>query len=165
MSLTSMMGGRSRAHHANGEVAGTSPPPYARRPLPPPNREPHQLGSDTLQSVDALTAVSADEIEKVAEQLENAAREVADGLREAARRVRHSGIVANERLANFVRVASTCADAARIMQQSVEQRDDPNANPPSIPVAVVEPASVPTVPADLDALAEKIDRADAPDVR
>jgi len=128
-------------------------PPFARKPLPPANKEPHQLGAATLQSADALTEVSAAEIEKVAEQLENAAREVADGLREAARRVRHSGIVANQRLANFVRVASTCADAARIMQQSVEQRDDPGANLPSFPVAIVEPESVP--PDDVDALAEE----------
>jgi len=160
MSLTSMMGSRSRVHHVDGKVSAP-PTPHARKP--PPSRS-HQLGTATLQSVDALTAVSADEIETMAEQLEDAAREVADVLREAARRVRHSGMVANARLGNFVRVASTCADAARMMQLSVEQRDEPNANPPppaaAIVAAAVEPALVPIVPTDLDALEEEIDMTD-----
>jgi len=149
---------RSKGRQSNGEAAGAPPPPspYAPKTVPPPSTEPHQLGSATLQSVDLMTSLTADEIEKVAEQVERGAQEVADTLREAARRVRHSGYVANERLANFVRVASTCADAARMMQQSVEMRDDPNANPPPMTKLAVEPPALKEHTTDLDALAEQI---------
>src|SRR5262245_39909947 len=50
----------------------------------------------------------------------------------------------NKRLANFVRVAATCIDAAKMMQQSVEHRDD----------AQIEP---PRNQTDLDALAAEIE--------
>jgi len=91
--------------------------------------EPHQLGSATLQSIDMLTGMSADEIEHVAEQVIDGAKEVADCLREVARRVRQSGMIANERLGNFVRVAATCADAAKMLQDAVQHCDDPQPEP------------------------------------
>jgi hypothetical protein len=85
----------------------------------------------TLQNVDQLTSVSADEIEKAADQLVLAAHQTAEFLRDAARRLRESGLLVNERLANFFKMANTCADAAKIMQQrSVTGRNDPLIAPP-----------------------------------
>jgi hypothetical protein len=113
------------------------------------------LGTVTLANVDQLAAMSADEIERVADQVIEAAHDTANVLREAARRVRHSGLVANERLANFVRVASTCTDAARLMSASVEQRDEPQPEPEPPAAVAAEP--------DLDALEAEVngDRAGA----
>ena len=126
-------------------------------PPPIPGIEPHTLGKTTIHSVDRMTSMTADEIEKVAEQVLEGAHEVADILRHAAHRMRECGLFANERLANFVRVATTCAEAARMMQESVEMRDDPTAAPP--PKVVLEkPASNGDHKANLDELADKIDR-------
>jgi hypothetical protein len=119
------------------------PPEGARKPADSPPRsagvplarasEPHQLGSVTLDNVDRIAGMSAAEIERIADQLMVAAQETADTLREAARRMRHAGLVANERLANFVRVATTCTDAAKMMQASVDRRDDKPAPPEDAP--------------------------------
>jgi len=83
-----------------------------------------QLGHVTLEEVDRLTGMTADEIERVAEQVLVGAEETATLLRDLARRVRENGLFANERLARFVRVANECADIARSMRQNVEQRDE-----------------------------------------
>jgi len=121
----------------NGNVNGNgknitrqeqTPEPYPPRPLivKKPNAEVDQvqLGNVTLEAIDRLTGMTADEIELVAEQVLEGAQETAAVLRELARRVRENGMFANERLARFVRVANQCADIARSMQQSVERRDD-----------------------------------------
>jgi hypothetical protein len=119
----------------NGDGNGKSskrvePPPasYPPRPVivkkPDPEAEHLQLGNVTLEAVDRLTGMTADEIERVAEQVLDGAQETAAVLRELARRVRENGMFANERLARFVRVANQCADIARSMQQSVERRDE-----------------------------------------
>lgn len=105
-----------------------APPPYPPRPAivkkPNPEAEHLQLGNVTLEAVDRLTGMTADEIEQVAEQLLDGAEETAAVLRDLARRVRENGMFANERLARFVRVANQCADIARSMQQSVQRRDE-----------------------------------------
>jgi len=89
----------------------------------------YQLGNYTLDAVDQLTGMTADEIEIVANRLAEAARETEDVLRELAHRVREYGVIANERLANFVKTASECADVARTMQASLDQGDrQPAAN-------------------------------------
>jgi len=98
-------------------------------PTPPPRQvdvktEQIQLGNVTLEAVDRLTGMTADEIELVAEQVLEGADETAAIMRELARRVRENGLFANERLARFVRVANQCADIARSMQHCVERRDD-----------------------------------------
>jgi hypothetical protein len=132
-----------------GEPEHTEPPTPYRPPRPQPPG-PHQLGSTTLAAVDELTGMTAEEIERVADSVVAAAQETADVLREAARRVRHTGMVANERLANFVRAASTCNDAARMLQDAVALRDvQPE---PAAPVETEAPAK----PVDLDAIAAEI---------
>lgn len=131
-------------------VAYEQPPLAAYAPKP---KGPHHLGNVTLKNVDQLTAMSADEIERVAEDLVRAAHETADVLRDAALRVRESGLMANERLANFVKVASACADAAKIMQQSVLHRDEPPAKPP--PLEEEETRIVPSP--EIAALADRIE--------
>jgi len=145
MSLISNM---ARGATGNGTERPSSLPSAPQLPARP--SEPHRLGTKTIQAVDQLTSMSADEIEKVARQVVEAAQEIADVLREAARRVRENGRIANERLGNFVRVASTCADAARLMQQSVAHRDDPQPDP----AEAIDKRQAP--PTDLDALAARI---------
>jgi hypothetical protein len=168
MSLISTL--RSPPTNGAGKPAAPPPPPAMFAPKPPPG--PHQLGSVSLQNVDALTSMSADEIEQTADRLVEAAHETADVLREAARRVRHSGMVANERLANFVRVATTCADAARMMAESVDRRDEAPAEPlpenamqaqpeTAAPAPAREPANLDRLAADLAATAAPGERADA----
>jgi hypothetical protein len=78
----------------------------------------------TLEAIDRLTGMTADEIERVAEQVLAGAEDTATILREFARRVRENGLFANERLARFVRVTNECTDIARSMRQSIEQRDE-----------------------------------------
>ena len=134
MSLISNM---ARGATGNGTERPSSLPSAPQLPARP--SEPHRLGTKTIQAVDQLTSMSADEIEKVARQVV-----------EAARRVRENGRIANERLGNFVRVASTCADAARLMQQSVAHRDDPQPDP----AEAIDKRQAP--PTDLDALAARI---------
>lgn len=131
--------------------------PYAPRPKPGPQ----QLGTTSLAALDQITEMSAAEIEKVADQLETAAHETAEGLRECARRMRVTGVLAQERVGNFVRVATTCTDAARMMQQSVEQRDEPQPERKPHPEAQVEPPADVNCqpgdgPADLDAIERNI---------
>jgi hypothetical protein len=161
----------SLGRNGNGKAAQArvEPPPYPPAPppevqhyAPKPHAGPHELGTHTLQNVDDITSMSAEQIERTADQVEEAGREVADVLREAARRVRHSGVVANERLANYVRVVTTCAEAARVMQRSVEHRDQPQPPPP--PQEVETAAHVhaetgeptPAATPDLDAIAEQL---------
>jgi hypothetical protein len=107
------------------------------------------LGNVTLEAVDRLTGMTADEVERVAEQLLDGAEETAAILRELARRVRENGVFANERLARFVRVANQCADIARSMQQSVDQRDEPRPPQPSQPTNTEANAERPLAP-DVD---------------
>ena len=100
---------------------------YAPKPRPP---EPLQLGATAIQSIDEITDMGAVEIERVADQVEAAAHEAAEGLRDTARRIRSTGVVTHKRLANFVRVAATCIDTAKMIQQAVEHRDDAQIEPP-----------------------------------
>ena len=104
------------------------PVPYPARAVMPSEpgleAEQFQLANVTLQAVDRLTGMTADEIERVAEQVLQGAEETVSVLRELARRVRENGMFANERLARFVKVANQCADIARSMQVTVERRDD-----------------------------------------
>jgi hypothetical protein len=79
----------------------------------------------TLDAVDRLTGMTADEIERVADEVLEGADQTAAILRELARRVRENGVFANDRLARFVRVANQCADIARSMQHSIQRRDEP----------------------------------------
>src|SRR5262244_955802 len=124
MSIMSI--GRSNGNGNRGR--DQAPVAYPPRPVvasePDPQAEQLQLANCTLQAVDRLTGMTADEIERVAEQVILGAEETAAVLRELARRVRENGMFANERLARFVKVANQCADIARSMQQSVERRDE-----------------------------------------
>jgi hypothetical protein len=119
-----------------------TPAPYPPRPVvvkkPDPEAEQLQLGTVTLDAVDRLTGMTADEIERVAEQVLDGAEETAAILRELARRVRENGMFANERLARFVRVANQCSDIARSLQQSVERRDEQSPPEPKTPEANAE---------------------------
>ena len=113
----------------NRTASGSKPaePAPSARPPRPENADPQaqqvQLGHRTLGAVDQLTGMTADEIEVVADRLIDGARETEELLRELAHRVREYGVVANERLANFVKAANGCADLARTMQARLEQRD------------------------------------------
>jgi hypothetical protein len=108
--------------------------PYPPRPVVVRDQDPQpdqfHLATVTLDAVDRLTGMTADEIERVAEQVLDGAEETAAILRELARRLRENGMLANERLARFVRVANQCADIARSMQQTVERRDEEPPLPP-----------------------------------
>ena|ERR1051326_2972759 len=86
--------------------------------------EQHELGGVVLEAIDHLTGMSADEIEVLADRLMDGARETEDVLRELARRVREYGLIASEKLANFVRVANNCAEVARSMGAHLEKRDE-----------------------------------------
>jgi hypothetical protein len=116
------------ANGKNGKHVEPPLPPYPSRPAvraPDPKEEQFQLGNVTLDAVDRLTGMTADEIERVAEQVLDGADQTAAVLRELARRVRENGVFANDRLARFVRVANQCADIARSMQHSIQRRDEP----------------------------------------
>src|SRR5262249_18445877 len=52
------------------------------------------------------------------------ARETEDILRDLAHRVREYGVIANERLANFVKAANGCAELARTMQGRLEHFEE-----------------------------------------
>ena len=125
MSIMSIGRGNGNANRGRREQ-----PPVAYPPRPVvtnesnPQTEQLQLANCTLQAVDRLTGMTADEIERVAEQVIMGAEETAAVLRELARRVRENGMFANERLARFVNVANQCADIARSMQATVERRDE-----------------------------------------
>jgi hypothetical protein len=108
------------------------PPRPAARESSDPQAQQYQLGNYTLGAVDQLTGMTADEIEVVADRLIDGARETEDVLRELAHRVREYGLIANERLANFVKAANGCADLARTMQVQLDQRNEqPAAESPS----------------------------------
>jgi hypothetical protein len=121
--------------------------PYAPKPKP----SPHQLGNATLANVEAITDMSAEEIEKTADSLESAAHVEAEGLREVARRIRATGRLANEHLANVVHVLSTCADAGKHMQAAVAERNEPQPAPADKTKLPDNP-----LPVNLDAISEKI---------
>ena len=121
--------------NGNGSGNGKSPkrveampPPYPPRPViakkPDQEAEQLKLGHVTLEAVDRLTGMTADEIERVAEQVLDGAEETAAVLRQLAARVRENGMFASDRLARFVRVANQCGDIARSMQQSIDRRDE-----------------------------------------
>ena len=118
----------ANANGRSGKRVEPMAPPYPPRQAivkkHDPEAEQLQLGTVTLDAVDRLTGMTADEIERVAEQVLDGAEETAAVLRELARRIRENGVFANERLARFVRVANQCADIARSMRQSVERRDE-----------------------------------------
>jgi hypothetical protein len=127
MSIMSLGRGNGDGNGKGSKRVEPTPASYPPRPVivkkPDPEAEHLQLGNVTLEAVDRLTGMTADEIERVAEQVLDGAQETAAVLRELARRVRENGMFANERLARFVRVANQCADIARSLQQSVERRD------------------------------------------
>lgn len=144
MSILSLRPGRT-------EPQRIDPIPYAPRPKPAPPG-PHQLGSTTLANVETLTDLSAEEIERVADAIDEAARVESDGLREFARRLRTTGRLANEQLAAFVHVASTCAEAGKHMQAAIEKRNEvpvaePTHDAPAEAVAAVESALAEGTPA------------------
>jgi hypothetical protein len=145
----------------------TSYPPYPPRPVTVKNTDPKaeqlELGNVTLESVDRLTGMTADEIERVAEQLLDGADETAGILRDLARRVRENGVYANERLARFVRVVNQCADIARSMQVSVEQRDEQVPPHPRKPEIRPEPEAVIAEADDAPALAVEQETEESPD--
>ena len=122
-------------------------PPSRPRPAVAENVDPqarqHQLGNYTLNAVDQLTGMTADEIEVVADRLIDGARETEEVLRELAHRVREYGVIANERLANFVKAANGCADLARTMQVRLEQREEQPAeeSPADTEARAPEPAA------------------------
>jgi hypothetical protein len=127
MSIMNLGRGNGNGDGKSKRVA-PAPAPFSPRPVtvrsPDYKAEQLQLGNVTLEAVDRLTGMSADEIDRVAEQLLDGAEETAAILRDLARRVRENGVFANERLARFVRVANQCADIARSMQHCVERRND-----------------------------------------
>jgi hypothetical protein len=117
-------------------------PPYPPRPpvMKMPDLETAQLelGTRTLEAVDQLTGMTADEIERVAEQVIEGAEETAAVLRALARRVRENGTFTNERLARFVNVANNCADIARSLQEMIERRDEQQPPQPKKPETMPE---------------------------
>ena len=147
MSIMGLSRGNGNGNGKSKRVEPT-PAPYPPRQVivkkPDPEAAQLQLGNVTLEAVDRLTGMTADEIERLAEQVLDGAEQTAGILRELARRVRDNGTFANERLARFVRVANQCADMARSMQQSVERRDE---QPPPEPRNVEVVAEVEDAPA------------------
>lgn len=130
--------GSSRSKRAEALTPSSLEAPPVSRPSP---SQPNQvtkteqdlrlrIGSQTLEAVDRLTGMSADEIEVVAERLMEGARETQDILHELARRVRTNGLSANEKLATFINSANKCADTARTMQTMLVDRDRQVADPP-----------------------------------
>jgi hypothetical protein len=141
--------GLGRGNRSGSRSQPAEPTTSARPPRPDAgeNRDPQaqqvQLGNRTLGAVDQLTGMTADEIEVVADRLIEGARETEEVLRELAHRVREYGVVANERLANFVKAANGCADLARTMQARLEHRDEQSAAEPrsETEAATPEPAT------------------------
>jgi hypothetical protein len=123
------LGRRNNRGEGGVRIRSGEPAPSARTSQPAaaatadPQQHQYQLGHYTLGAVDQLTGMTADEIELVADRVMEGARETEDVLRELAHRVREYGVVANERLANFVKAANGCTDLARTMQGRLEQRD------------------------------------------
>jgi hypothetical protein len=141
--------GRGNRTGSDGGSKPAEPTPSARPPRPAgaerpdPQARQYQLGNYTLDAVDQLTGMTADEIELVADRLIDGARETEEVLRELAHRVREYGVIANERLANFVKAANGCADLARTMQVRLEQREEQPAaeTPPETEAGAPEPAA------------------------
>ena len=155
--------GRGNRSGSGSRSRPAEPTPSAR-PSGGENRDPQaqqvQLGNRTLGAVDALTGMTADEIEIVADRLIEGARETEEVLRELAHRVREYGVVANERLANFVKAANGCADLARTMQARLEHRDEQSAEePPSETEATAPEPATATMdpPRDTDGLEAEIE--------
>ena len=128
MSLTSM--------HENGKGNDASSVPamviaYAPKQM----RLLHELGTTTVQMINQIAEMQAAEIEKVAEEVERKAHETAEGLRAYARQMRAAGVLANERLANFVRFATTCNDAAKMVHQSAQHHGTPQLERPPAEIA------------------------------
>jgi hypothetical protein len=146
MSLMSLGRANGNANGKSNKRVEPTPASHPPRPVivkkPDTEAEQVQLGNVTLEAIDRLTGMTADEIEQVAEQVLDGAEETAAILRELARRVRENGMFANERLARFVRVANQCADIARSMQQSVELRDEQAPPEPKKPQAKVHELGV-----------------------
>ena len=137
MSLTSM--------HENGKGNdASSVPPMVIAYAPKQMRLLHELGTTTVQMIDQIAEIEAAEIEKVAAEVERKAHETAEGLRAYARQLRAAGVLANERLANFVRFATTCNDAAKMVHQSAQHQEAPRLEPP--PEETTPPEPQPTDP-------------------
>jgi hypothetical protein len=156
--------GLGRGNRSSGSSKPSEPTSSARPPRPAaessdPQVHQVQLGHRTLGAVDQLTGMTADEIETVADRLIDGARETEELLRELAHRVREYGVVANERLANFVKAANGCADLARTMQARLENRDLlPAAEAPAETPATAPEAAIVNVdrPHDAEALEAEI---------
>ena len=134
----------SMREDGNGNDA-SSVPPTVLAYAPKQTRLLHELGTSTVQMINQIAEMEAAEIEKVAQEVETKAHETVEGLREYARQMRSAGMLANERLANFVRFATTCNDAAKMMQQSaqhygVPQLELPAEIAPSQPTDLQAPA-------------------------
>jgi len=167
MSIMSLGRGNANgsANGKNGKHVESPSVPYPSRPVvkaPDPKEEQFQLGNVTLDAVDRLTGMTADEIERVAEQILDGADETAAVLRELARRVRENGVFANDRLARFVRVANQCADIARSMQQNIQRRDEP-VPPQPVKVETSAEDDVEVAGVDDDAPAVAAEQETAPD--
>ena len=128
MSIMNLGRGNGSGNGKSSKRSEPTPAIYPPRPVIVKKQDPEaaqlKLGNVTLEAVDRLTGLTAEEIDRLGEQVLEGAEETAAILRELARRVREHGMLANERLARFVRVANQCADIARSMQQSVELRDE-----------------------------------------
>ena len=131
--------------NGNGNDA-SSVPPTVLAYAPKQQRLLHELGTTTVQMINQIAETEAAQIEKVADQVERKANETAEGLREYARQMRSAGVLANERLANFVQFATTCDDAAKMVQQSVHHHAVPSLEPP--PKEITSPPSPPSPPTD-----------------
>jgi hypothetical protein len=147
MSIMSMGRGNGNGSKRLGQTAPPYPPGPADAKKPRVNTNQLQLGNTTLEAVDQLTGMTADEIERVAEQVIEGADETAAVLRELARRVRENGMFTNERLARFVNVANNCADIARSLQATMERRDE---QPPPEPTKAEAKEEQETEGAEID---------------
>lgn len=166
--------GRGNRSGSGGHGRPAEPTPSTRAPRPnageksDPQAQQIQLGNRTLDAVDHLTGMTADEIEVVADRLIDGARDTEDVLRELAHRVREYGVVANEKLANFVKAANACADLARTMQVRLEQRDEEppieqhSEAEPTAPEPATATVDRPHHPDDLEAEIESVARERAP---
>jgi hypothetical protein len=74
----------------------------------PTNSTPTRLASATLQAMDQLGGVAADEIEGTAEQVITGASDVATKLHELATAISHHSEIANERVAAGVYEKGAC---------------------------------------------------------
>jgi len=132
----------SMSEDRNGNDASAVPPTviaFAPRQV----RLLHELGTTTVQMIDQISDLQAAEIEKVVEEVERKAREIVEGLREYVRQMRSAGALANERLANFVHFATTCNDAAKMMQLAPQHHDAPPREPPPAEITQPPPAELP----------------------